>query len=107
MNFAKVPQDTTAQDIAATCGVSERTARRWIARGQMPRAMLTAYRIIRFGDLGAIDATWRGWRLVRGQLHNLDGWSFRPGEVNSLPLKEQLIGELHRQLSRPKQWKLL
>lgn len=39
-------------------------------------------------ELAQLDAAWRGWRLVRGELVSPEGWRFTPGAV--------LAGELYR-----------
>lgn len=49
-------------------------------------------------DLGALDSAWRGWTMVRGELVSPDGLRVRPGEIASIPLREQLVAALRAEL---------
>lgn len=36
-----------------------------------------------------------------------EGWTFTPGQVRAIPLREQLVRELQRELATPRQLELL
>src|SRR6478735_924718 len=104
---AKYPADRAPESIARACGVSIRTARRWKASGSMPAIYLLGLQLLEEGDLGALHPAWRGWCLRRDQLFSPENWGFRPGELLAIPLQQQLVGELRRQLAKPAQFELL
>jgi hypothetical protein len=101
MGLTSVPTGTSAKEIAETCGVPARAARRWIARGSMPRTAWITWRIVRYGDLGVISPQWKNWRVIGDKLYTPENWDFRPGEVLAMPIQEQQIRDLKRQLSQP------
>lgn len=58
-------------------GVSMRTVRYWDAgRYRVPWAVVRLLRLLRCGDLGSVDAAWKGFRLLRGVLYTPDGRGF-------------------------------
>lgn len=107
MKLAPYPEGRHPSSIARACGVTVRTAWRWKRAGHMPAAYALGLQLLEDGDLGALSPAWRGWVLRRDEIISPDNWRFRPGEIQALPLKVQLIGELKRQLARPQQFELL
>jgi hypothetical protein len=101
MTLTRVSTGITVTEIAEACGIPDRTARRWIARGSMPYTARVTWRVVRYGDLGAVSPSWRGWRIVRDKLYSPENWDFRPGEVLTLPLQARMIHKLRRQLRTP------
>jgi hypothetical protein len=66
------------QGCATLLGVSLRTVRYWDAgRSRVPWSAVRLLRIIRLGDLGALDDTWAGWSINRNGLWSPDGRQFR------------------------------
>ena len=101
MLTANVPPGVKADELAALCGVSIRTARRWIANGYMPSGLAIGFKLLKDGDLGNLHKAWRGWRLVGDKIYSPDGWDFRPGEIAAIPLRDQLIKALRAELQQP------
>jgi hypothetical protein len=102
-----MPELPSPSHLARVLGVPERTARHWRALGRLPAPWRLLYVVLDGGNIGALDAAWRGWRLIRGELVSPEGLTFRPGEVLSIFVRQQEIGELRRQLADPQQWALL
>jgi len=92
--------------IAALIGVHIDTARRWKRAGQAPgwRAGLLALKLD--GELGAVDSTWAGFRLVRGQLWTPENAPITPGDIRAIPYRRQQLDELQRLALEPRQWEL-
>lgn len=105
MQYAETPRLDSAT-LAATCGVSLRTAERWRARGTMPAALALAVALLQDGDLGVFSAAWRGWKLVRDELVSPENWTFRPGEVAAIPLMSQQVRLYQRLAAEPAQYGL-
>lgn len=92
--------------IARSLGVTDRTLRRWHLTGRVPPAWRQLLTLHVHGDLGVLDAGWRGWILRAGQLHSPEDWSFRPGEVRAIPLLKAAVREYRRETRRPVQYLL-
>src|ERR1700730_5132073 len=86
MLTANVPPGVKADELAALCGGSIRTARRWLANGYMPSGLAIGFKLLKDGDLGNLHKAWRGWRLVGDKIYSPDGWDFRPGENRRNPV---------------------
>jgi len=95
--------DVSAELLAESLGVSTRTARRFKAAGVMPFAYAVVWAILGEGDLGVADQAFEGWRLRDGRLHTPDGWAVAPGEVLSIPIRNQQIAHLQREATQPRQ----
>lgn len=90
-------------DAAAWLGISERSLRRQEAGAvAVPMPVWLALRL-RWGDLGMIDAAWRGWRLVDGQLWGGYRHGFGPGDILAAPWWQQLADHRRRQLDQQQQ----
>jgi len=78
----------TAEQMASLCGVSIRTAKRWIVSGLPPMASALAVRVF----LGVLVDDWLGWHIsADGLLIAPSGRGLRPGEIEALTwLKSQL-----------------
>jgi len=75
-----------AEQIARLTGVHVTTARRYKRGEPVPEPVARLLSIMLLGDIGALDASWRGWRVIRGELYGPDlANGFRPGDVLSLP----------------------
>jgi hypothetical protein len=70
-------------------GVHPVTVRRWKKLAQVPRWLERLVRVCLRGELGEIDRTWSGWRIVRGELVSPEGWRFTPGAVRASYLWKQ------------------
>lgn len=70
---------------------SARTRRRWQAHGIPARVRAAA------GDLGAVSASWAGWRVIRGELVSPEGWRYRPSELYALPILRERVRALERE----------
>ena len=66
------------KEIARICCVDITTARRWkrgaICPPQWALCLLT-------GDLGFFHPSWKGWRLIRGDLVSPENWIITVGDV--------------------------
>jgi hypothetical protein len=87
----------TAAELADLTGVHLATARRWKRTGKCPRTVERLVRVCHRGELDDIHRTWRGWRLVRGELISPEDWRFTPGAVRSVPLLERQVKDLQRE----------
>lgn len=87
-----------ATELARRTFTAERTARRWISTGLVPRLALEFLRLIFDGPLGLISQPWNGWSLRRGKLRSPDGDEFTPEEVRALPLQLQRVRSLECEL---------
>lgn len=76
------------KDIARTCRVSERTARRWKDRTRRPSEQ--ELMILR-GDLGVFDPKWSGWAVRDGLLISPENWQFKVNDVLAGQLKDAQI----------------
>jgi hypothetical protein len=83
MLTTEVPPGVRAEELAAICGVSIRTARRWIADGFMPSGSAVGFRLMKDGDLGHLHRAWNGWRLIGDRIYSPDGWD--PGLPCGIP----------------------
>lgn len=84
--------------IAERCQVHPDTARRWKRTGNAPAGALALIRVLHEQDLGAVDATWTGWRLRRGELVSPGGDRLTPGAVLAGRYHAQRCAELEREL---------
>jgi hypothetical protein len=91
------PTDRTARELARGCGVSIRTARRWVNSGKVPALYASA---LEEGDLGRVSPAWRGFRFLRDQLVTPGGEKLRPGEITSIPLRQQQLRLLELAVAR-------
>lgn len=87
-------------EIATTCHVSERTARRWKAGTMCPPE--SALMLLR-KDLGAFSPYWKGWTLRGKQIISPDGWEIARDHALALPLVHSQIRTLRQELARAKQ----
>jgi hypothetical protein len=95
-------QSITLIKLVTGCGAS--TAKRWKANpASIPEPARRLLALTLHGDLGALDARWRGWRIANGQLLSPDGNTFRPGEVQAIPFKEVLLKDYQRRQRLPSQ----
>src|SRR6185369_309584 len=62
--FGELPAEAIAQMV----GVDTTTARRWRRTRTLPSPIQLLGHILVRGDLGAIHASWAGWKLHRGEL---------------------------------------
>ncbi len=85
-----------AAALALLIGVEISTARRWLRRRALPAPAARLLAIVRLGDLGVIDPSWRRWRLLEGELVSPEGWRARPGEVLALPFLRAQVAEAAR-----------
>lgn len=59
------------------------TCRRWL-RHPPPELVVRLVCIVMGGDLGAINETWRGWKLSKkGELSSPEEWTFTPGRIRT------------------------
>jgi len=87
------------ETIAAVCGVSLETARRWRRLGRCPEP---ARRLLAVAnDLGAISEAWAGWRIADGLIYSPEGLTATPGEVAALWYYRQLAAEVCRRRRNP------
>jgi hypothetical protein len=85
-------------DLIQLCAVSERTARRWRACGTMPAKLAAWVAVSLGGDLGGVDAAWRGWCLKGGELYGPDlALGFKPGDVLAIPYVRALVKNYQRE----------
>lgn len=99
------PHPPPASLIAAALGVSARTARRWLQTRRFPDWSLIAWAALA-GDLGAFHPDWRGYRLVADRIVTPEGAELRPGDLAAIPLRQQYLAELEKQLRGPRQLEL-
>ena len=85
MSFPDPDALPPADWLAAHCGVSLRTARRWRSRGLLPLCARLVVVLLWSGDLGQVFSDWRGWRLLPDGLEygglrlspaQLQGWDY-------------------------------
>lgn len=95
MDVTDALRGLTAERLAELIGAHVTTARRWLRKRQVPRAIAAALMVLRFGDLGAICPDWEGWSLREGVLWSPEGEHFSPGRVRAGPLYERAAAE-HR-----------
>lgn len=95
--------DVSAEHLAQGLGISVRQARRYKASGTMPALYGLAWSLGVDGDLGAAFPAWTGWAIRDGQLWAPEGYGFRPGEIRAIPLRQQQLAHLERELSEPRQ----
>lgn len=95
--------DVSAGHLSRALALPLRTARRYIARRRMPFALAFLWRVLIEGDLGQVSDEWRGWTLARGELISPEGIAFRPGEVLSIPIRQQQLAHLKLELAEPRQ----
>ena len=75
--------------------VHRTTVRRWLAgRVAIPGK---AHQVIRMllGDLPGTDGKWTGWRFHDGDLVSPEGVRFTPGDVRAIPMRLQMVNQLH------------
>lgn len=74
---------STASQLALLTGRHISTVRRWLRSRSVPPWVM---KLEQFGrDLGDLDRTWSGWAVRAGVLVSPEGWTFRPGEIRSIP----------------------
>ena len=54
-------------------------------------------------DLGRLDAAFEGFTIQDGQIITPNGYAYPPGVLYSIPIRQQLIAELERELRTPRQ----
>lgn len=63
-------------------GVTVRTVQNWdTGARRVPWSVVRLLRLLRQGDLGALEDGWDGFRLVRGKLVTPDGRAFRQEDL--------------------------
>jgi len=67
-------------------GVHPVTVRRWKKLARLPRWLERLVRVCLQGELGEIDRTWSGWRIVRGELVSPENLTYTPGAVRASTL---------------------
>lgn len=92
--------------IAALTGAHIDTARRWKRAGRMPTAVAALLELRLAGELGQVDDTWRGFRLVRGKLWTPENAPVTPGDIRAIPFRRLQLRELQRLALDPRQWEL-
>jgi len=86
--------DRKPETIAAVCGVSLETARRWRRLGRCPEP---ARRLLAVAnDLGMISPTWTGWTIRGDVIISPEGLEATPGEVAAIWYYRQLAAEVCR-----------
>jgi hypothetical protein len=80
--------------IAAWCGVSVPTARRWKRGVAAPRPALRLFTLYRDGKV--LDQHWEGWRTHKGTLTDPDGNSTTQGQLRAYWAVLQLGADLAR-----------
>lgn len=81
----------TAEDLAELTGAHITTARRWKRQARPPAWLERLVCLALEGELGEISPAWRGWRVDQDKLISPEGWSFRAGEIRSLPFLHSQI----------------
>jgi len=70
------------QACADLLGVCVRTVRHWDAgRNRVPWSAVKLLRLLRGGDLGALEPAWQGYRLDGNTIWTPEGHAFRAGEM--------------------------
>lgn len=54
-------------------------------------------------DLGKFDTAFEGFTLARGKIWTPGGTPYKPGEIESIPIRRQQIALYERELEMPKQ----
>ncbi len=54
-------------------------------------------------DLGRLDPAFAGFKIQNGQIVTPNGYAYPPGYLYSIPIRQQLIAELQRELRTPRQ----
>lgn len=88
-------------------GVHPDTARRWKREQYIPRPWDLIVQLRMQAPLGELAQPWDGWHLRKDLIISPEGWSFTPGQVRAIPLRDQLIRELQRERATPRQLSLL
>lgn len=83
----------TDPDLAAACGVSPRTVRRWRASGHWPPVARLAAAMLS-GDLGALSPDWTGWRVSGDTLTTPDGRTVTPAQVLQADWLARLVDQM-------------
>jgi hypothetical protein len=94
-----------AEQLANLTGVHITTARRW-KRGEqpLPPPVAKLLSIVPTGELGGVDAAWRGWCLRGGELYAPDlAADFKPGDVLAIPFVRAQLREHQREQRFPRQ----
>jgi len=86
-------------EIATTCHVTERTARRWKAGTMCPPE--SALMLLR-KDLGAFSPYWKGWTLRGKEIVSPDGWEIARDHALALPLVHGQVAALRQELAKVK-----
>jgi hypothetical protein len=75
-------------------GAHRTTCQRWKRAARVARWLERLVLVYLQGELGEIDRTWSGWRLIAGELVSPEGWRFTPGDVRVLPFLQAQIRTL-------------
>ncbi len=75
--------------IADLTGVSLKTARRWKHAGQAPAIASQLIKIKAHADLGALERSWTGFRLITGTLWTPENYQLTPGDLRAIPYRAQ------------------
>jgi Phage protein len=100
--WIKAPAGVGAKELARACGVTQRTARRWTRAGQLPRVYQAAIATLEPHDLGQVSPDWSGFKVFRGELVTPEGMALRPGEIRSIPIRQQYTRNLELAVERLK-----
>ena len=77
--------------------MSLRTVRHWDAgRNRVPWSVVRLLRILRLGDLGALQGSWEGWIVNRNGLFSPDGRRFDPMLMTRWWLTQEQAGMFRR-----------
>jgi hypothetical protein len=58
-------------------------------------------------DLGALERSWEGFRLIPGILWTPENHQLTPGDLRAIPYRRQQLKDLQNALREPKQFTLL
>jgi hypothetical protein len=83
-------------DVAALCHVSITTAKRWLSgKTRIPHYA----RLLLTGDLGAISAGWKGWRVENDAIISPKGWVISRSDLEAAPARMEEITTLREELA--------
>jgi hypothetical protein len=82
-SFSQIP----VKDLVAICHIDITTARRWRRGSNLPPTYVLAFVNAKVtGDMGFLDPSWKGWKLIRGCLYSPESWEIRMHDVLATPL---------------------
>jgi hypothetical protein len=81
----------SVRHLAHAAGVTERTARRWRAKGEVPEPYRAAISARTSANAGLASHAWAGWSFYQDQLISPEGVSYTPAEIRAAPLQRQAL----------------